>query len=253
MLDAQVKQQVIDLADLIEESDYITFFGGAGVSTASGVPDFRGAKGIYTQGLAAEEILTPYYMNHHSEEYYAFYRKYFMMQGIEPNAAHRVLAKMEDNGKMAAVITQNVDSLHQQAGSKKVYELHGNAHDFFCSHCYKKFTYDEVDQMELVPRCDKCGHLIRSTIVNYQESLDPQVMTGAIHEIRKSDLLIVGGTSLSVYPAAGLIHYQKKGGKIALINLGNAQCMRTLDVAIDADIAEVFSELEKILHDREIL
>ena len=204
------------LNKLIDEANRIVFFGGAGVSTESGVPDFRSEHGIYKKHLGAESILTPMFMKRQPEEFWAFYRKFFMMENIKPNGAHYLLAELEKEGKLLAVVTQNVDGLHQEAGSKRVLELHGNGGRFYCDSCYENYTMDEVREMDHEPKCKKVTAL-RPDIVLYQESLDGRVLEQSIQAIQQSDLLIVGGTSLTVYPAAGLIRYQRNG-KLVIVN-----------------------------------
>ncbi|MDO5733717.1 MAG: NAD-dependent protein deacylase [Eubacteriales bacterium] len=242
-----LKESALELKNLLEASKYTVFFGGAGVSTASNIPDFRGAQGLYTKNLAAEEILTPRFLCTQPEAYYDFYRKYFMLDGIQPNPAHTVLARLEAEGLIQAIITQNVDGLHQAAGSKKVFELHGSGQSFYCNNCQREYSYETVDKMPKVPRCESCGGIIRSKIVLYEEGLPEAVVQAALVEIMKAELLIVGGTSLTVYPAAGFINYQRRGGKLVLINKGESHCPRKVDLFIDQPIAELFLELEKMI------
>jgi len=233
------------LNDWIHASEHTVFFGGAGVSTESGVPDFRGAQGLYQSLGGAEMYLGLEFMERHPEEFYKFYREYFMMKGILPNACHEKLAEMEGKGKLQAIVTQNVDGLHQQAGSQKVFELHGNGGRFYCHRCKTPYSFDAVDQFQGAFFCTKegCGGLVRPDIVMYGESLDPRVLEGAIFAIEQADLIIVGGSSLTVYPAAGLIHYRKRGSKLVLINLDPTPYDALADLVAHESIAKLFREL----------
>ncbi len=229
------------LADLILEAKATVFFGGAGVSTASGVPDFRSAQGIYQQHRHAEEMLTPRFMQQSSETFYEFYRKYFILEGIKPNACHLALAELERRGLLQAIITQNVDHLHQDAGSRKVIELHGSGNLFYCMRCRKEYPVEDVRTMPLVPLCS-CGGMLRPDIVLYEEGLPDRAIRDAVRAIENADLLIVGGTSLAVYPAAGLINYLPQHAKKVLIDL-SAQLSSGADLTIRAPIADVFTAL----------
>lgn len=229
------------LAKLIQNSNHTVFFGGAGVSTESGVPDFRSAKGIYQVERHAEEILTPRFMKQQPENYYDFYRKYFMLEGIKPNACHLALAELEKRKLLDAVITQNVDNLHQDAGSQNVIELHGNGSRFYCPKCQKQYSIVDVRKTTDVPYCD-CGGLIRADIVHYEENLPEKALQAAIYAIEHTELLIIGGTSLSVYPAAGLIRYQPRFGKKVLIDFA-AELQGAVDLVIRAPIGKVFDAL----------
>lgn len=202
----------------VEESRRIVFFGGAGVSTESGIPDFRGVDGLYRQKYAypPETILSHGFFLKNPEEFYRFYRDKILITTAEPNPAHRKLAQWEAEGKLSAVITQNIDGLHQKAGSKRVYELHGSIHRNFCTKCGKFYTAQQLQEMDLVPRC-ACGGLIKPDVVLYGESLNDDVVRASLDALESADLLIVGGTSLSVYPAAGLIDVYR-GHRLALIN-----------------------------------
>lgn len=235
------------LKQWIDEADSVVFFGGAGLSTESGVPDFRSATGIYSQVQGAENILTPRFLRAHPDAFYDFYRKYFILdESIKPNAAHLGLAKLEQLGKLDVVITQNIDNLHQRAGSKNVIELHGTAETFTCHHCGKVYHVDQVKQMEHVPHCD-CGQVLRSDIVMFEEGLDEFAVEQAIRAIAGADLLIIGGTSLSVYPAASYIHFQKSGSRKVLINLEPSHAK--VDLQINQPIGQVFQELMKAYED----
>ena len=208
-----------DLQSMIDRASRIVFFGGAGVSTESGIPDFRSRDGLYHMKyrFPPEEILSHDFFFRDTEEFYRFYRDKLIGYQAEPNAAHRKLAELEAAGKLTAVITQNIDGLHQAAGSKRVWELHGSVLRNTCLRCGKKHGLEEIRASEGVPRC-VCGGIIKPEVVLYGESLDDEVVSGAIHALRNADLLIVAGTSLVVYPAAGLIRYYR-GEEIAVINL----------------------------------
>lgn len=212
---------IAKLTRWIHESDLTVFFGGAGVSTESGVPDFRSTTGIYAKLGGAESYLTLDFMNARPQEFYAFYRKFFMKAGIRPNPAHLKLAEMEAAGKLFAVVTQNVDGLHQEAGSRSVHELHGNGSRFYCQRCLRPYPLALVAAGAGAFYCqDKdCGGLVRPDIVMYGEPLDQEVMAGAVDAIGRARLLIVGGSSLTVYPAAGLIQYRRPDSRLVLINL----------------------------------
>lgn len=210
-MNKQEEQALEQLADWIRKSSYIVFFGGAGVSTESGIPDFRSVDGLYHQQYAypPETILSHRFFRSNPEEFFRFYWKKMIPTGAKPNGAHKALAKLEEMGKLKAVITQNIDGLHQAAGSKEVLELHGSVHRNYCEKCGRFYSLEELQQSgktEGVPRCD-CGAIIKPDVVLYEESLDSGCITKAIQHIRKADMLIVGGTSLTVYPAAGFLDY----------------------------------------------
>lgn len=202
----------------VEESRSIVFFGGAGVSTESGIPDFRGVDGLYRQKYAypPETILSHEFLLQHPEEFYRFYREKILILNARPNPAHEKLAQWEREGRLRAVITQNIDGLHQAAGSKRVLELHGSIHRNHCTRCGKFYTAEQIAATTGVPRCD-CGGTIRPDVVLYGESLDEKVLRASMDALSHADLLIVGGTSLSVYPAAGLIDLYP-GDRLALLN-----------------------------------
>ena len=186
-------EKIKELKNIFENSNYIVFFGGAGVSTESGVPDFRSVDGLYNQkyDYPPETILSHGFFLNHTEEFYKFYRDKLLIDGIKPNKAHLTLAKMEEAGKLKAVITQNIDGLHQLAGSKNVYELHGTVYKNKCMRCKKSFDLDYIKKADLVPKCSFCGGLIKPEVVLYEEGLDDDIMTGAIHHITKADTLII--------------------------------------------------------------
>lgn len=231
------------LRQWIEESDNIVFFGGAGVSTESGIPDFRSVDGLYNQKYKypPETILGHSFFVRHPEEFYEFYRDKLIASWAKPNAAHLKLAQWEAEGKLKAVITQNIDGLHQMAGSKEVLELHGSVHRVYCSKCYKKYPENYVNDSAGVPRCT-CGGVIRPDVVLYEEPLDDSVVSKAIRYIRNADVLIIGGTSLNVYPAAGLIYYYT-GKKLVLINRSSTPANAQADLVVHGKIGEVFSQI----------
>lgn len=207
------------LKELIDQSHYIVFFGGAGVSTESNIPDFRSVDGLYHQKweYPPETILSRGFFEKNPKEFYRFYKEKILLDDCKPNYAHYALAKLEKEGKLKAVITQNIDGLHQTAGSKAVYELHGGVRDNYCVKCKKYFDETYVKMQNDVPYCDSCNGIIKPYVILYGEGLDMDVIHAAIHHILQADLLIVGGTSLTVYPAAGLLNYYK-GRDVVLIN-----------------------------------
>ena len=231
------------LKNWIDSSDNVVFFGGAGVSTESGIPDFRSVDGLYNQQWKSppETILSHSFFVRYPEEYYRFHREKLVIDGVKPNAAHLKLAELEREGKLRAVITQNIDGLHQAAGSKNVLELHGSILRSYCSACGKPYPADKMNHGEGVPHCS-CGGVIRPDIVLYEEPLDESIMTRALHYISEADVLIIGGTSLNVYPAAGLINYYR-GNKLALINLGSTPYDNEADLVINEKIGRVFGRL----------
>lgn len=209
------------LKAIIKESNNIVFFGGAGVSTESNIPDFRSSTGIYTtennKKYPPETMLSHSFFIRHPEEFYDFYKKKMIYKDAKPNDAHIALAELERRGKLKAVITQNIDGLHQIAGSKNVLELHGSIYRNYCMKCHKSFDLDYILEFKGVPRCDECNGIVRPDVVLYEESLDMGLLRRAVEYIQNADVLIVGGTSLVVYPAAGLIEYYN-GNKLILIN-----------------------------------
>ena len=227
----------------IDESDNIVFFGGAGVSTESGIPDFRSVDGLYhlKYKYPPETILGHSFFVRRPEEFYEFYRDKLIAPWAKPNAAHLKLAQWESEGKLKAVITQNIDGLHQMAGSKEVLELHGSVHRVYCSKCHKKYEESYVNDAVGIPKCS-CGGVIRPDVVLYEEPLDETIMSKAIQYIRNADVLIVGGTSLNVYPAAGLLYYYR-GRKLVLINRSSTPANAQANLVIHGKIGEVFSQL----------
>ncbi|MGM9592937.1 MAG: NAD-dependent protein deacylase [Candidatus Onthomonas sp.] len=237
-------RQALDrLQRWLDESNNVVFFGGAGVSTESGVPDFRSVDGLYHQHYSEppETILSHSYFVRKPEGFYRFYRDKMLPLEAQPNDAHKKLAELERSGKLKAVITQNIDGLHQKAGSKEVLELHGSVLRNYCESCGKFYGPEAIVNSQGVPRCS-CGGVIKPDVVLYEESLDDTVMYRAINYIRNADVLIVGGTSLVVYPAAGLINYYR-GNKLVLINLQPTPYDKYADLTINAKIGQVFRQL----------
>lgn len=227
----------------VEEARRIVFFGGAGVSTESGIPDFRSTGGLYHQKwkYPPEVILSHTFYKSNPEEFFRFYRAKMLAPDAKPNAAHRRLAEWEAQGKLLAVVTQNIDGLHQAAGSRRVYELHGSVHRNYCERCRKFYGLEAVLNSSGVPRCS-CGGIIKPDVVLYEEGLDPDTLNGAIQAIAQADMLIIGGTSLNVYPAAGLIHYFK-GERLALINKSAVAQDLGAALTVTDPIGEVLGQL----------
>ena len=234
------------LKQWIEESKRIVFFGGAGVSTESNIPDFRSVDGLYHQQYAypPETILSHSFYIRKPEEFFRFYRNKMLFPNAQPNRAHKALAKLEAEGKLSAVITQNIDGLHQKAGSKKVLELHGSVLRNYCERCVAFYTLEDIMKMEGIPTCH-CGGRIKPDVVLYEEGLDQGVLREAIYEISNADMLIVGGTSLVVYPAAGLIDYYK-GNKLVLINKDSTARDSMADLIVTGKIGEILGAICKI-------
>ena len=231
------------LKELVDSSHNIVFFGGAGVSTESGIPDFRSTDGLYHQQWAypPEVILSHTFYEANPEEFFRFYRAKLLCPQAKPNAAHKVLAELERRGKLKAVITQNIDGLHQAAGSREVLELHGSVHRNHCEKCGKFYGLDFILSTRGVPRCD-CGGIVKPDVVLYEESLDQALLSRSLRYIAEADMLIIGGTSLNVYPAAGLIQYYA-GRKLVLINKGAVARDLTADLVIIDPIGEVLSQV----------
>ena len=231
------------LQEWITDSPNIVFFGGAGVSTESGIPDFRGEDGLYRQRYAypPETIISHSFYVHHPEIFFDFYRNRMLYPNAQPNIVHRKLAQWEKEGKLLAVVTQNIDGLHQAAGSKNVLELHGSIHRCYCMRCGRPYPAERVNHGTGVPHCD-CGGIIRPDIVFYEECLDDDVVSKAVHYIREAEVLIVGGTSLAVYPAAGLLNYYR-GSKLVLINRSATPYDDQANLIIHEKIGEVFAQV----------
>ena len=231
------------LQNIIDESNSIVFFGGAGVSTESGIPDFRSPDGLYNQkyDVPPEELLSHGYFFSHTEKFYEFYREKMICLDAKPNKAHIKLAELEKAGKLKAVITQNIDGLHTAAGSKKVYELHGSVHRNYCLDCGKSFSAEDILASKGVPHCS-CGGIIKPDVVLYGENLDDATVTGALSAIENCDTLIIGGTSLTVYPAAGFVRYFK-GKNLVLINMSSTPFDSEADMVIHDKVGEVLDKI----------
>lgn len=238
-------EQLEQLRKWVKESSNIVFFGGAGVSTESGIPDFRSVDGLYHQqyDYPPETILSHTFYRQKPEEFYRFYRAKMLCLDAKPNAAHMKLAQWEQEGKLKAVITQNIDGLHQMAGSREVLELHGSVHRNYCRKCAKLFDAAYMKNHEGVPCCDECGGDIKPDVVLYEEGLDTVTMQRSVSFIANADVLIIGGTSLAVYPAAGLIDYYR-GTKLVLINKSATPMDRRADLLIQGSIGEVFGQIQ---------
>ena len=238
-MDAKIEQ----LRRFVAESDNIVFFGGAGVSTESGIPDFRSVDGLYHQKFKypPETILSHHFYETHKAEFFDFYRQKMLAPDAQPNAAHRKLAELERAGKLKAVITQNIDGLHQKAGSREVLELHGSVLRNYCERCHKFYGLDAILHSTGVPKCT-CGGDIKPDVVLYEEGLDEDVMDKALRYIHNADMLIIGGTSLVVYPAAGLVRYYR-GHKLVVINKGTVGADIGADLVIDGPIGQVLAQV----------
>jgi len=232
------------LSQIIEKASNIVFFGGAGVSTESGIPDFRSRDGLYNQKYKypPETILSHGFFMSHTEEFFEFYRDKILKYQAKPNKAHLKLAELEEKGRLSAVVTQNIDGLHQAAGSRRVFELHGSVHRNHCMNCGKFFTADFVMNAQGVPKCE-CGGTVKPDVVLYEEGLDADVMYGAIDAIARADVLIIGGTSLAVYPAAGLIDVYK-GDNLVVINRDRTPADLRADLVICGSIGEILGQVE---------
>lgn len=233
------------LQEIVSEAKSMVFFGGAGVSTESGIPDFRSTDGLYSQkyhNIMPEEIISHSYFVRHTAEFYEFYRDKMICLEAKPNAAHKKLAEWEKRGILKAVVTQNIDGLHQMAGSQTVYELHGSVHRNYCQKCGKFFDVRYIMQTSGVPECD-CGGIIKPDVVLYEEGLDNAIVEKAVEAISKADVLIIGGTSLNVYPAAGFIRYFH-GKHLIIINRDATPADSMAELCIHAKIGEVFSVLD---------
>lgn len=236
------QDNILKLKAMIEASDNIVFFGGAGVSTESGIPDFRSETGIYNTvhkyGCSPEQILSHSYFMRKPEIFYDFYKTTMIYTDAEPNDAHKALARLEAMGKLKAVVTQNIDGLHQKAGSKAVYELHGTIMKNYCMKCGAPYDLEYVIQSDGVPRCEKCGGMVKPDVVLYEEGLDDTTIRKSVRAIAEADVLIIGGTSLNVYPAAGFINYYQ-GNKLVLINKSETPYDVKADLLIHDSIGKV--------------
>ena len=236
------REKIARLQEMVDQSHSIIFFGGAGVSTESGIPDFRSTDGLYHQQYAypPETILSPTFYEQNPEEFFRFYRDKLLRLEAQPNAAHKKLAELEQTGKLRSVVTQNIDGLHQKAGSKRVYELHGSVLRNYCEACGKFYDAEYMLYSDGVPRCS-CGGRIKPDVVLYEEGLDSDTVSGAIRAIAEADMLIVGGTSLVVYPAAGLIEYYR-GHRLVVIN--KTALSAAADLSILGSIGQVLSQIK---------
>ena len=239
-----MSEQIKTFLKMVEESDNIVFFGGAGVSTESGIPDFRSVDGLYNQkyDYPPETILSHSFYMRNTGEFYRFYRDKMLCLDAKPNITHKKLAELEQAGKLKAVVTQNIHGLHQAAGSKKVLELHGSVRRNYCRNCGKGFDAEYILNSKNIPLCDKCGGQIKPDVVLYEEGLDQQTLEDAVFYISHADMLIIGGTSLAVYPAAGLIDYYR-GNKLVLINKSTTPMDGRADLVIQAGLGEVFGQI----------
>lgn len=247
--ETKLEEKIENFQKIYDNSDSIVFFGGAGVSTESGIPDFRSQDGLYSQQwkYPPETIISRTFFDANPVEFYRFYREKLIIKNIEPNTAHFQLAKMEEKGKLKAVVTQNIDGLHQKAGSRNVFELHGSTLRNFCMDCGAEYGIDFIAESEnspdKLPRCAKCGGLVKPDVVLYEESLDQNVINGAVNAIKNADTLIIGGTSLVVYPAAGLIDYFR-GKNIVLINKSATAGDARANLVIHESIGKVLGMLK---------
>ena len=240
------EREIEQLQKIIDDSSRIVFFGGAGVSTESGIPDFRSADGIYHQKYkySPEQVVSHSFFVQYTEAFFEFYKEKMMILDAQPNPAHCRLAELEKEGKLTAVVTQNIDGLHQAAGSRKVYELHGSIHRNYCMECGRSYDAEYVKEAEGVPRCE-CGGIIKPDVVLYEEGLDPKTIQGAVEAIDAADTLIIGGTSLVVYPAAGFIDYFR-GKHLVVINKSETAKTVRAELSIAAPIGEIFSKIKAV-------
>ena len=231
------------LQEIIDDSQNIVFFGGAGVSTESNIPDFRSADGLYHQAYkySPEQVVSHSFFMRYPDAFYEFYKDKMMLLDAKPNPAHMKLAELEAAGKLSAIVTQNIDGLHQAAGSKCVYELHGSIHRNYCMRCHQFYNAEEVKNADGVPRCS-CGGMIKPDVVLYEEGLDGDVITGAVNAIANADTLIIGGTSLVVYPAAGFIDYFK-GKHLVVINKSETAKTVRAELSIAAPIGQILGQI----------
>ncbi len=238
-----IQEKIEQFHSWIKDSTNIVFFGGAGVSTESGIPDFRSVDGLYNQkyDYPPETILSRSFFNQYPEKFYEFYKDK-MLVSAEPNITHKALAKLEEEGKLSAVITQNIDGLHQLAGSKKVFELHGSVHRNYCMKCGKSYSIDFIKESENIPTCTKCMGMIKPDVVLYEEGLDNDIVEGALQALKEADILIIAGTSLTVYPAAGMVQMYK-GNKLVLINKSSTSLDNKANLTINEGLGKVFEAI----------
>lgn len=241
-----MNSKIEELKELIKTSNNIVFFGGAGTSTESGIPDFRSSNGLFNEKLncnfTPEQLVSHTFFVRYPEDFFKFYKDKLIYKNAKPNKAHIALAELEKCGKLKAIITQNIDGLHQMAGSKNVFELHGSVHRNYCENCRKFYNLDDMLNLDgIVPHCEECGSIVKPDVVLYEEALDDEVVNKAISAISKADLLIIGGTSLMVYPAAGFINYFK-GKNIVVINKDNIKLNKNNVLEINESIGEVLNK-----------
>lgn len=248
-MEEKTEEKITRLQQMIDECSKIVFFGGAGVSTESGIPDFRSQDGLYKQEwkFPPEVIISRTFFDSNPKEFYKFYRAKMIAKDAKPNITHIKLAQLEAAGKLSAIVTQNIDGLHQKAGSKNVIELHGSTKRNYCMTCKKFFDEDFIlqskDSVDTLPHCTECGGLVKPDVVLYEESLDDQAITAAINSISQADMLIIGGTSLVVYPAAGFIRYFS-GKHLVVINKSQTQADSTADLVIYEKLGQVFEKIQ---------
>lgn len=242
--------KIKELSKIIKNSNNIVFFGGAGVSTASGIPDFRSSNGLFNEKLnmtiSPEQLVSHSYYLKYPKEFFNFYRAKLIYEDAKPNDCHIALAKLEKLNKVKVIVTQNIDGLHQAAGSKNVFELHGSVHRNYCTKCNAFYDVNFILNSKDIPLCTKCGSIVKPDVVLYEESLDDDVIKGAVTSISKADTLIIGGTSLVVYPAASLINYFR-GKNLVLINKSTTSADSNADLIINDDISKVFKEVMSLL------
>lgn len=239
------QEKIAKLQQMIDESHKIVFFGGAGVSTESHIPDFRSTDGLYhqTYKYPPEVMVSHSFYVQHTEEFFDFYKNKMVFLDAKPNKAHLKLAELEKAEKLSAIVTQNIDGLHQMAGSKKVYELHGSVHRNYCEKCHRFYDVNYVMKTKGIPYCEECGGIIKPDVVLYEEGLDGNIMQGAINAIADADMLIIGGTSLVVYPAAGMIDYFR-GKYLAVLNRDATSRDKQADLCITDPIGEVLGQIK---------
>lgn len=246
-----MNEKISQLTEILRESSRIVFFGGAGVSTASGIPDFRSSNGLYSkklnQNFTPEQLVSHTFFVNYPEEFFSFYKKNLVYPDARPNACHKALAKLEEMGKLDAVVTQNIDGLHQAAGSKTVYELHGSVLRNYCTGCHASYDADYILKSDGVPVCSRCQGTVKPDVVLYEEGLDDSVISGSVQAISRADTLIIGGTSLVVYPAAGLINYFH-GKHLVLINKSVTSADNQADLVIHESIDTVMGEAVDALY-----
>ena len=240
-----MNEQIQELQEIIDNSTHIVFFTGAGVSTASGIPDFRSTDGLYNQKyqFPPEEILSHHFFKQHTEEFFRFYRDKMLYPDVKPSFVHQYIATLEKRNKKVTVITQNIDGFHQLAGSTNVLELHGSVLRNTCMQCHTKYSLDEILKMDTVPHCPKCNGIIKPDVVLYEEGLDETILNQSVHALQTADTCIVLGTSLVVYPAAGLLRYFG-GDKLVLINRDQTSYDSTADLTIHDDFINIFPNLK---------